>query len=100
MFTFRFRCLKAIKKSFGLCFALLALFALSTHISAQRLSENEMRAKLQEYTKEALSRCNKNVKANWDVATDVGNSEKQKKKVKFSRHFPFSLCNRNHVRSL
>lgn len=42
-----------------------------------------MREKLQEYTREALSLCNRNVKANWNVATDIGNQEKASEKVNF-----------------
>lgn len=60
---------------------LLVLFALIAVSSAQRLNESQMKAKLEEYTKEALLLCNKNVKANWNVATDVGNAEKEKVKV-------------------
>lgn len=67
-----------MKEAVGLFLVLIALNALS---SAQKLSESQMKAKLDEYTKEALLLCNKNVKANWNVATDVGNDEKAKVKV-------------------
>lgn len=60
---------------------ILVLIALNSLSSAQRLNESQMKAKLDEYTKEALLLCNKNVKANWNVATDVGNAEKAKVKV-------------------
>lgn len=45
--------------------------------NGQKLDEEQMRARLEEYTKEALLLCNKNMKAEWGVVTDVGNKQKE-----------------------
>lgn len=63
---------------------LVLVLLLAWLANAQGLTESQMRAKIEEYTKEALQLCNKNVKAGWDLATDVGNKEKEKHKVSIS----------------
>lgn len=53
----------------------ILLIALTTQIVKAQLSETEMRTVLEIYDREALLLCNKNVKANWAVATDLLNEE-------------------------
>lgn len=62
--------------------AFIAVLYFASNLSDAALSEPEMRAKLAQYNTDALKLCNRNVKANWGVATDVGNTTKEKEKVR------------------
>lgn len=62
--------------------AFIAVLCFSCSLSDAVLTETEMRAKLSQYNTDALKLCNRNVKANWNVATDVGNKTKEKEKVR------------------
>lgn len=73
---FKFKVFRAVNCLLGL----LVLIALHHNASAA-LTESEMKAKLAAYNKEALKQCNRSVKAGWNVATDVGNAEKEKERV-------------------
>lgn len=48
------------------------------------LSEVEMQTALDLYNKEAIELCQQSNVAQWNVATDVGNKEKEAEKVSFS----------------
>lgn len=74
----------------SLAFIAVLHFACSSSDAA--LTESQMREKLSQYNTDALKLCNRNVKANWNVATDVGNKEKEKEKVRlWSIKFEFEF---------
>lgn len=56
------------------------LYCVASFCHAQ-LTEQEMMAKLKEYNEKALGLCNKLNKAEWNVATDIENQEKEEELV-------------------
>lgn len=52
----------------------ILMIALMTRVVFSQLSEDEMKTILEKFDRDALLLCNKNVKANWAVATDVLNA--------------------------
>lgn len=56
------------------------------------LSEDEMQIVLNLYNREAIELCHQSNIAQWNVATDVGNKEKEAEKVRFpNAKRPFNL---------
>lgn len=62
-------------------FVFITVLYFACSLSDAALTEAQMREKLLQYNTDALKLCNRNVKANWNVATDVGNKDKEKEKV-------------------
>lgn len=62
--------------------AFIAVLYFACRLSDAALTETEMRAKLSQYNAAALKLCNRNVKASWNVVTDIGNKEKEKEEVR------------------
>lgn len=61
--------------------ALIAVLYLASSLCDAALTEDQMREKLAQYNKDALNLCNREAKASWNVATDIGNKEKEKEEV-------------------
>ena len=70
-------------KGFALLLVLIALNACNAGVSKIVLNENQMRQALNDYNQQAIRLCNRNAKANWGVATDIGNKDKESEKVSF-----------------
>ena len=64
----------------------------SIGITAQGLSEEEMRTILNTYDIDSKVFCNAQAKANWDVQTDVGNTEKERKQVSSHNRLSIIIC--------
>lgn len=62
--------------------ALIAVLCFACSLSDAALTEAEMRLKLSQYNTDALKLCNREVKASWNVATDIGNKEKEEEEVR------------------
>lgn len=62
--------------------ALIAVLSCACSLSDAALTEAEMRQKLSQYNTDALKLCNRNVKASWNVATDIDNEEKEAEEVR------------------
>lgn len=56
------------------------LFLVATAIAA-KLTENELESHLEAYNIKSIEICRRTKLANWNVATDVGSTAKQKEKV-------------------
>lgn len=60
---------------------LLALLCLVAFAIAGKLTENELESHLDAYNIKSIEICRRTELANWNVATDVGSTAKQKEKV-------------------
>lgn len=87
-------------------FILLSLLLVS-HASGDDIAEKQMETLLTDYNSKSIEKCRESVLASWNVATDVGNVDKEKQKVSnmmmscliirkqqqnFSIYLSFSLC--------
>lgn len=61
--------------------AFVVMLCCVASFSHAQLNEQQMMAKLKEYNEKALGLCNKANKAEWNVATDIGNQEKEEELV-------------------
>lgn len=59
----------------------LVVVVLANFANSQQLTESEMIQRLQTYDQETRTYCNRQANANWDVATDVGNTAKENAQV-------------------
>lgn len=64
-----------------LAITIIAVLHFACDFGNAALSEAEMRTKLAQYNTDALKLCNRKVKAGWNVATDIGNKEKETEQV-------------------
>lgn len=62
-------------------FKLLALLFLVLIANAAKLTEQELESHLDAYNIKSIETCRRYVLASWNVATDIGNTFKEKEKV-------------------
>jgi len=84
------------QKIYKLVFAILCLATLNNVVKSQTV--DEMKAILASYDRDAKDLCNKQVHANWDVATDQQNALKKEEQVrkKVEEIINFCTCSRVH----